>query len=736
MPSLETAKVDLIVVYKLSSSDAHLKALHQLQSSFSWAVRPGSNDDEVLAFLQAKQSTRRSVDSECNNLYDYFMVHYASPDVKKVVIPHNHDFNKTLISDLTSSYLLSNQQLTSIKNAFGVNVGFYFAFLRSYFRSLILPSLIGFFCWFRSSQFSSFYAIFVSLYAVAFVEYWRVAERALSVQWGSDGSKSIELTRVERERTAWYVRESKLLATLPVLALFAMLLAALLTIIFFIEEFGLQFYNGPLKSYISLILSAVCSVIVPLLITAYQPVLNKLSRWENHATHSDTEASLTIKSFTLNSLVSFAGLALTAYVYIPFGKDLVKAASKRFEKFEIFGTNEIVEIDGSRIQTQLFAQMVTSQAIGTFQEVGLPYIMSFVRSHISKNTYTPKDAPEERDYLQDVREEVAKDTYDLFEDYAEMVTQFGFISLWSVAWPLAPLMGLINNFFEIRGDAFKLIKHYSRCIPRPTDSIGPWLDALSFLSWLSAMINTSLVILFNTSFKNSGILAAHGGVLVAFVAALVASHGHFVIKGIFARLFKIAIWDNSASAAIIIQAMSNENFAAIESRKRRRRTTPQELQLLEEEYLRNPLPSASKRAEIAQNVGMSSRNVQVWYQNKRQNEKRRQFNNNENEPLTFVETSFDSGSKVKRTTNLFKSKSTIKQSPKIAEAEADADATNSAQPLTSYSKQVDHVVQKVPPSPVETLPKDVKPRGRVAMNLNSLLCAPSSPQAKKRGVWP
>lgn len=65
------------------------------------------------------------------------------------------------------------------------------------------------------------------------------------------------------------------------------------------------------------------------------------------------------------------------------------------------------------------------------------------------------------------------------------------------------------------------------------------------------MINTSLVILFNTSFKNSGILAAHGGVLVAFVAALVASHGHFVIKGIFARLFKIAIWDNSASAAIV-----------------------------------------------------------------------------------------------------------------------------------------------------------------------------------------
>lgn len=170
-------------------------------------------------------------------------------------------------------------------------------------------------------------------------------------------------------------------------------------------------------------MTAVFSGIVPLLITAYQPVLNRLSKWENHATHSDTVASLTIKSFTLNSLVSFAGLALTAYVYVPFGKVLMKAASDRFKRFEIFGSTEIVEIDGKRIQTQLFAQMVTSQAIGTFQEVGLPYIMSFVRSHISKNTYTPQDAPDEKEYLEEVRAEVTKDTYDLFEDYAEMVTQ-------------------------------------------------------------------------------------------------------------------------------------------------------------------------------------------------------------------------------------------------------------------------------------------------------------------------
>lgn len=113
-------------------------------------------------------------------------------------------------------------------------------------------------------------------------------------------------------------------------------------------------------------------------------------------------------------------------------------------------------------------------------------------------------------------------------------------------------MGLINNFFEIRGDAFKLIRHCSRCVPRPTDSIGPWLDTLSFLAWLGALINTSLVILFNESVdeRAGDVLTSHGTVL-AFVAALVASHAHLLLKGFFCRLWTIAVWDGSTSAAVV-----------------------------------------------------------------------------------------------------------------------------------------------------------------------------------------
>ncbi|GAA5987691.1 hypothetical protein JCM5350_008071 [Sporobolomyces pararoseus] len=56
--------------------------------------------------------------------------------------------------------------------------------------------------------------------------------------------------------------------------------------------------------------------------------------------------------------------------------------------------------------------------------------------------------------------------------------------------------------------------------------------------------------------------------------------------------------------------------------KRRRRTSPTELAILEEEYQRNQRPDQPERAKIAQRLGMTNRAIQVWYQNRRQKDKK------------------------------------------------------------------------------------------------------------------
>ena len=58
-------------------------------------------------------------------------------------------------------------------------------------------------------------------------------------------------------------------------------------------------------------------------------------------------------------------------------------------------------------------------------------------------------------------------------------------------------MAFINNIFEIRSDAFKIAVHNRRAIPSRTDTIGPWLDVLTFLTWLGALTNSALVYLFS-----------------------------------------------------------------------------------------------------------------------------------------------------------------------------------------------------------------------------------------------
>lgn len=88
------------------------------------------------------------------------------------------------------------------------------------------------------------------------------------------------------------------------------------------------------------------------------------------------------------------------------------------------------------------------------------------------------DDESEKAFLERVRNEASLPTYTVFADYAEMTLQFGYMVLWSVIWPIAPVWSFVNNFFELRGDAYKITSQHQRPVPVREASIGPWLEAL------------------------------------------------------------------------------------------------------------------------------------------------------------------------------------------------------------------------------------------------------------------
>ena len=145
-------------------------------------------------------------------------------------------------------------------------------------------------------------------------------------------------------------------------------------------------------------------------------------------------------------------------------------------------------------------------------------------------------------------------------------------------------MAFINNIFETRSDAFKIAVHNRRAIPSRTDTIGPWLDVLTFLTWLGALTNAALVYLFSPHLlpDNNSLSSSHpetlnntdpsppipehlsgtsgtapnvswgfGGssiqelFLKAILVSLVASHGFILLRVLIRHIVEKIFWKGS-----------------------------------------------------------------------------------------------------------------------------------------------------------------------------------------------
>uniref|UniRef100_A0A8C5QPL8 Anoctamin n=1 Tax=Leptobrachium leishanense TaxID=445787 RepID=A0A8C5QPL8_9ANUR len=82
---------------------------------------------------------------------------------------------------------------------------------------------------------------------------------------------------------------------------------------------------------------------------------------------------------------------------------------------------------------------------------------------------------------------------DTFQDYQEMFVQFGYVVLFSSAFPLAAVCALINNIIEIRSDAFKLCSGYQRPFGRRVEGIGQWQNVMEAMGVIAIIVNCYLI---------------------------------------------------------------------------------------------------------------------------------------------------------------------------------------------------------------------------------------------------
>ena len=74
-----------------------------------------------------------------------------------------------------------------------------------------------------------------------------------------------------------------------------------------------------------------------------------------------------------------------------------------------------------------------------------------------------------------------------------MQIQYGYLALFAPAYPLAPLLALINNVFAIRIDAVKFCNVLQRPVYRKTEDIGSWYAVLNVLGFAAVVVNATMI---------------------------------------------------------------------------------------------------------------------------------------------------------------------------------------------------------------------------------------------------
>ncbi|XP_068441342.1 anoctamin-7 [Clinocottus analis] len=368
-----------------------------------------------------------------------------------------------------------------------------------------------------------FFSVFMSLWAVTFLEYWKRTRSVLSHRWDcSEFEETEERPRPEFTAMApmtmrnpvtgaeepYFPQKTRFNRTMTgcmvIILMVVLVLMFLMGIILyrtivtvFIYKSG-SFLTGSAGRVASISGSVLNLLVILMLSRLYTSLAHMLTRWEMHRTQSKYEDMFILKVFVFQ-FVNF----YSSPVYIAFFKGRFIGYPGNYNT--LFGIrNEDCGAGGCLIELaqELLVIMVGKQLINNAQEFICPKLQCWWQKR--KLSHRLKEVKEERG-----EEEVTVSPWEtdyrllvsegLFNEYLEMVIQFGFITIFVAACPLAPLFALVNNWVELRLDAQKFVTEYRRPVAERAQDIGIWFPILQFISHV-AVLSNAFLIAFTSSF--------------------------------------------------------------------------------------------------------------------------------------------------------------------------------------------------------------------------------------------
>uniref|UniRef100_A0A4W4G1H4 Anoctamin n=1 Tax=Electrophorus electricus TaxID=8005 RepID=A0A4W4G1H4_ELEEL len=337
-----------------------------------------------------------------------------------------------------------------------------------------------------------FFSVFMSFWAVTFLEYWKRKNATLAHHWDCmDFHEEEEPPRPEFAAMAPAMEENPVTgvkepyfpekARLSRMLTGSMVIIVMLSVVIIFLVTVIIYRSIVSAGNIANISSSMVNLALILLMgQVYTALAEQLTKWEMHRTQTQYEDAFTFKVFIFQ-FVNF----YSSPFYVAFFKGRFVGYPGHYGT--LFGMrNEDCGPGGCLIELaeQLFIIMMGKQLINNVQEFVIPYKQSLASVKKSQSGQEPQ--PWEQDYE-------LIECEGLFDEYLEIVLQFGFITIFVAAFPLAPLFALLNNWAEVRLDAHKFVCEYRRPVAERAQNIGVWFIILEALSHVSVIVNAFLI---------------------------------------------------------------------------------------------------------------------------------------------------------------------------------------------------------------------------------------------------
>uniref|UniRef100_A0A1I8NNX0 Anoctamin n=1 Tax=Stomoxys calcitrans TaxID=35570 RepID=A0A1I8NNX0_STOCA len=238
-------------------------------------------------------------------------------------------------------------------------------------------------------------------------------------------------------------------------------------------------------------------IVISILDYSYSYLAVKLTDWEYCRTKTEYEESLTTKNYVFQFVNYYSSL-----FYIAFLKGKFVGYPMKYNR--IFGFRQEECSPGGCLMelcVQLVIIMVGKQAVNGIMEMLVPYLMKKIRKFMTRVGIKRRSSEEKlvscNQWTEDYHLEPWRDNL-MFGEYLEMVIQYGFITLFGLAFPLAPLLALINNVIEVRMDAVKMLKYIRRPVAQRVRNIGVWFGIMTVVTKI-AVASCAMIIAFSTN---------------------------------------------------------------------------------------------------------------------------------------------------------------------------------------------------------------------------------------------